>query len=191
MSRLDEPVIFATGNAHKYREVSGLLSEYGIPIEQEDIKRLEIQSDSLEEIAVTSVKNAVCLHGGPVLVEDSGLFINSLDGFPGPYSSYVYRTIGNIGILQVMREAGSRDASFKSIFAYLNPGNEPFLFSGVVSGRISASLLGSRGFGFDPIFVPNEGDGRTFGEMTMQEKNRLSHRSKAVRKFALWYLSNR
>lgn len=191
MSRLDEPVIFATGNIHKYREVSRFLSEYGITIKQEDIKRLEIQSDSLEEIATTSVKNAVSLHGGPVLVEDSGLFIDPLGGFPGPYSSYVYRTIGNSGILQVMKEADSRDASFKSIFAYLKQGNEPVLFSGVVSGRISASLLGSKGFGFDPIFVPNEGDGRTFGEMTVQEKNRLSHRSKAIRRFALWYLSNR
>lgn len=191
MSPLDEPVIFATGNVHKYREVSQLLSEYSIIIEQEDIKRLEIQSDSLEEIAVTSVKNVRGHHGRPVLVEDSGLFIDSLGGFPGPYSSYVYRTIGNLGILQVMKEADLRDASFKSVLAYLNPGDEPLLFPGVVSGRISTSLSGSRGFGFDPIFVPNEGDGRTFGRMTMQEKNRLSHRSKAVRRFALWYLSNR
>jgi XTP/dITP diphosphohydrolase len=90
-----------------------------------------------------------------------------------------------------MKGIASRDASFKSVFAYLKLGNKPALFPGIVSGKISTSPLGSTGFGFDPIFIPNEGDGRTFGEMTLQEKNILSHRSRAVRKFASWYLSNR
>jgi len=189
MSQQDELIVFATSNTHKCREVSSMLSKYGIAIKCVDIKSLEIQSESLEEIAATSVKQVVNLHGGAALVEDSGLFIDSLRGFPGPYSSYVYRTLGNSGILRLMDGVVSRTAYFKSVLAYLPQSSQPILFQGITPGRISESPLGSGGFGFDPIFIPDEGDGRTFGQMSVEEKNKLSHRGKATRKFAVWYLS--
>lgn len=191
MSRLDKPILFATSNVHKYQEVSEILLGYNITIKRADIKGFEIQSDSLKEIATVSVKRAVSLRGETAIVEDSGLFIDSLKGFPGPYSSYVFRTLGNSGIMQLMKGLDSRMACFKSVIVYLKQDSQPISFQGVALGRISEAPLGSEGFGFDPIFVPKEGDGRTFAQMSGEEKNSLSHRSKATRKFAEWCLSKR
>ncbi|MBL7118545.1 XTP/dITP diphosphatase [Candidatus Bathyarchaeota archaeon] len=191
MSRLDKPILFATSNVHKYQEVSEILLGYNITIKRADIKGFEIQSDSLKEIATVSVKRAVSLRGETAIVEDSGLFIDSLKGFPGPYSSYVFRTLGNSGIMQLMKGLDSRMACFKSVIVYLKQDSQPISFQGVALGRISEAPLGSEGFGFDPIFVPKEGDGRTFAQMSGEEKNSLSHRSKAARRFAEWYLSKR
>ncbi len=191
MSKSDNLIIFATGNLHKYREVSSILSEYDISVQRADTKRLEIQSDSIEEIAKTSAKQVASLHTFGTLVEDSGLFIDSLRGFPGPYSSYVYQTLGNQGILELMRETEPRTASFKSVLAYAKGNDSPVLFSGIAPGRISKLSKGTQGFGFDPIFIPDEGEGKTFGQMGLREKNRLSHRSRSVRKFATWFLSEK
>ncbi len=191
MSRSDEPILFATSNTHKYQEISSILLEYGITVEREDVKGFEIQSDSLEEIATVSVKEVVDLRGGMAIVEDSGLFIDSLKGFPGPYSSYVFGTLGNSGILRLMKDSDPRTAYFQSVLVYLQQNGQPTSFQGTVLGRISERSSGSGGFGFDPIFIPEEGDGKTFGQMSVEEKNRLSHRSRATRRFAEWYLSRR
>ena len=191
MSRSDEPIVLATGNVHKFQEISGILSEYRIAIEQRNIKPLEIQSDSLEEIVTAGINQIACPEHGAVLVEDSGLFIDSLKGFPGPYSSYVYRTLSNVGILRLMSGAESRRACFKSVLAFLGKDDAFVMFQGSVVGRISEAVIGSEGFGFDPIFIPDEGDGRTFGQMCTSEKNELSHRAKATRRFAAWYSSIR
>ena len=153
-------------------------------------KRLEIQSDSLEEIARRSVVEAWKEVGKPVVVEDAGLFIEALNGFPGPYSSYVYKTIGLNGILKLMEGVYMRRAKFLSAVAYMDADlTEPVCFVGEAGGRISHRIRGSKGFGFDPIFIPDEGDGRTFGEMETWEKNRLSHRSRAFRKLGEWLSS--
>jgi len=191
MSRSDELVLFATSNVHKFQEVSEILLEYDIVVERADIKGFEIQSNSLEEIATVSVKRVVSLRGEAAIVEDSGLFIESLKGFPGPYSSYVFETLGNSGVLQLMKGLDSRMACFKSVIVYLKQDSQPISFQGVALGRISEAPLGSRGFGFDPIFIPEGGDGGTFAQISVDEKNSLSHRSKATRRFAKWYLSKR
>jgi len=191
MSRSDELVLFATSNVHKFQEVSEILLEYDIVVERADIKGFEIQSNSLEEIATVSVKRVVSLRGEAAIVEDSGLFIESLKGFPGPYSSYVFETLDNSGVLQLMKGLDSRMACFKSVIVYLKQDSQPISFQGVALGRISETPLGSRGFGFDPIFIPERGDGGTFAQISVDEKNNQSHRSMATRRFAKWYLSKR
>ncbi len=117
-----------------------------------------------------------------VIVEDAGLFIPALGGFPGPYSAYVHDTIGNGGILQLMRQLPNRGASFKSVIGLCRHGEEPKLFTGIVEGTITAEGRGTGGFGYDPIFEPKERDGRTFAEMNTDEKNQYSHRARALRK---------
>jgi XTP/dITP diphosphohydrolase len=150
---------------------------------------MEVQSDDLREIASFAAKEAceAALH--PVVAEDSGFFVHSLGGFPGPYSSYVFRTIGNKGILRLLPLAGKRDASFQTAVAYCAPGSDPVNFSGSVSGMVAHHPRGIHGFGFDPIFIPREGDGRTFAEMSTKEKNLLSHRSRAFTKFFEWFVT--
>jgi len=181
-------VYFATHNYHKFEEIRLILHEFGVATAILNVKGLEIQSDDLEEIARTSVLNVVATQRLPVMVEDSGLFIEVLNDFPGPYSSYVYRTIGLKGIIKLLENEDNRRAEFRSVIAFCRPGEVPKSFSGMVRGLISASERGTHGFGFDPIFIPSGADGRTFAEMTIIEKNLYSHRAQAARKFAEWYM---
>ena len=180
-------IYFATGNLHKFEEIRLILREFGVATAILNVKSLEIQSDDLEEIARTSVLHAVAAQRLPVIVEDAGLFIGVLNGFPGPYSSYVYRTIGLKGILKLLEKEDNRNADFRSIIAFCRPGEAPKSFAGTVRGSISTVERGTHGFGFDPIFIPLGGDGRTFAEMAVIEKNLYSHRAQVARKFAEWY----
>jgi len=179
---------FVTSNIHKFQEAKRVLAEYDIAAAMIKMSALEIQDDSLENIAKASVLDAVKKCNLPVIVEDAGLFIKVLNGFPGPYSSYVNRTLGVEGILKLMRDVEDRSAYFLSVVAFSNSdGKEVKFFHGKVEGRIAYEARGESGFGFDPIFIPAEGDGRTFAEMSTEEKNRFSHRARALRKFAEWY----
>jgi XTP/dITP diphosphohydrolase len=180
-------IYFATGNLHKFEEIQLILREFGVTTAILNVKSLEIQSDDLEEIARTSVLHVVAAQRLPVIVEDAGLFIGVLKGFPGPYSSYVYRTIGLKGILRLLEKEDDRNAVFRSVIAFCRPGETPKSFTGIVRGSISTIERGTHGFGFDPIFIPLDCDGRTFAEMATIEKNLYSHRAQAARKFAEWY----
>jgi len=180
---------FVTSNIHKFQEARRVLSEYKIATAKLKVGAVEIQDDSLENIAKFSALDAVKNCGLPIFVGDSGLFVEALNGFPGPYSAYVYRTVGTKGILKLMKHIENRDAYFQSVIAFSSPEEQPTCFSGKVEGKISLQELGTSGFGYDPIFEPSKGNGRTFAEMTTTEKNEYSHRAEALRKFAEWYSS--
>lgn len=181
---------FVTSNVHKFNEARRVLSEYKLATAMLKIKAAEIQDESLENIAKASAIDAVKNCGLPIIVEDAGLFIEALNGFPGPYSSYVYRTIGTRGILKLMENVDKRDAYFQSVVAFSSPEEAPKCFHGKAKGKISREERGSLGFGFDPIFEFSSGGKRTFAEMTATEKNEHSHRAGALRKFAKWYTSS-
>jgi len=177
---------FATKNLGKFKEAKLLMMEYGVSLERLDADKVEIQSDSIEEIASYAASDLASKFKVTVVVEDAGLFIRTLKGFPGPYSSYVYKTLGLWGLLKLMNGLDDRRAYFLSAVAYSEPGGFVKVFTGKVEGFITGRPRGRGGFGFDPIFKPMEGDGRTFAEMDTSEKNRLSHRARAFRKLALW-----
>lgn len=180
---------FVTGNIHKFHEARNALSKFNIATAMLNIETVEIQDDDLRKIAITSASDAARKSGLPVFVEDAGLFMKALNGFPGPYSNYVYRTIGTRGILKLMKGINRRDAYFHSVVAFCNPEakKEPLCFEGRVDGRITYEERGEQGFGFDPIFEPFGRNTTTFAHMSTEEKNRYSHRAKALRKFAKWY----
>jgi len=180
---------FVTGNVHKFNEARRVLVEYGISTGMLNLETIEIQDDNLENIARMSAANAAKKSNLPVFVEDAGLFIKALNGFPGPYSSYVYRTVGTKGILKLMENERTSEAYFLSVVAFYNPQetSESKLFKGRVEGRITRQMRGEQGFGFDPIFEPLGGNGKTFAEMTTNEKNKFSHRAQALRKFVVGY----
>jgi len=171
---------FVTTNDGKWLEVSLVFAEHSVRVERINARVLEIQSDDLAEIARASALDAYAKFGGDVVVEDAGLFVEALNGFPGPYSSYVFRTIGIDGLLRLMRGARDRSAVFRSAVAHVDREGKVSVFLGEVRGFIAESPRGTGGFGFDPVFVP-EGSERTFAEMTPEEKNLRSHRAKAVR----------
>jgi len=116
------------------------------------------------------------------LVEDAGLFIEALNGFPGAYSSFAYKTLGCKGILKLLEDIPPpRWAYFKSCVGYYDGHGRITVVEGVCRGKISLDERGSRGFGFDPIFIPEGSNNRTFAEMEVLEKNEYSHRAKALR----------
>lgn len=182
-------IVIVTTNKGKYEEFSNLFSKYGLRFRWEPMATEEIQATDVRKIALHSVIYAYKMLREPVIVEDAGLFIDALKGFPGPYSSYVYRTLGVEGVLKLMEGAGNRRARFLSALAFYSPLTELKIFTGSVEGRIAESPRGESGFGFDPIFIPDEGDGRTFAEMGVEEKNEFSHRARSARKFAEWIKS--
>jgi XTP/dITP diphosphohydrolase len=145
---------------------------------------VEIQSDSLEEIAREKAKVAFAKVGRRVIVEDDGLFIDSLSGFPGQYSSFVFKTLGNDGILKLLAGSTKRSAYFLSMIAFYD-GRILSISEGRVNGRITDRIT-EGGWGYDPIFVP-DGTDLTFAELD-KSKNEYSHRKRALEKFAQWYL---
>lgn len=173
-------IIFVTDNQSKIREVEPIARRYGYKIIQAKIPKLEVQSEDLTRIAKTAALVAYSMVNKPLFVEDAGLFIEALNGFPGPYSSYVYKTLGCKGLLKLLEGSENRSACFRSVVALIY---EPYLIveSGESCGYICWEPRGSGGFGFDPIFVPHGSD-KTFAEMDIEEKNKYSHRGRAIDK---------
>lgn len=182
---MSSSVFFASSNKNKFKEVDNITSKFGLKIKFLKSNLQEIQSDTLEEIARHKAMQAFSICSKPVIVEDAGLFIKSLNGFPGPYSSFVFKTIGNKGILHLVCKP--RSASFRSIIAYCEKKGDVHLFSAAVKGIISKKEQGLR-WGFDPIFIPN-GKNKTYSQLV--DKNHISHRYVALKKFANWYLHTR
>ena len=172
---------FATTNAGKLHEAREYLAAVVGDVDQFDYDYVEVQSDDLAEIAAHGASEAYEAAGEPVIVDDSGLFVDALGGFPGPYSSYVYDTIGIERVADLALAEADRGARFRAVVAYCD-GDRVETFEGVVLGRIVAPR-GEGGFGYDPIF---EHDGTTFAEMDTERKNAISHRGRALAKLASW-----
>jgi len=176
-------VLFVTGNPGKAREADEIL---GDGVERVEYDYVEIQSDSLVEIAEHGARDAYEHFGEPCFVDDSGMFVEGMGGFPGPYSSYVYSTLGLEGVLRALEgfDGDKRRASFDCAVAY-HEGEDLHTFEGSVAGRVAHKERGDGGFGYDPIFkVTEDDDGRTFAEMPPEEKNEVSHRRRAFESFA-------
>ena len=174
-------LLFVSSNIHKFREAKKILNSFQINIQFFKLNLEEIQSNSTKEIAIKKAQDAFSKCNKPLIIEDDGLHIDSLDGFPGPYSSYVQKTIGNQGIINLVKT--DRSAKFVSNITYFDKYCFKS-FEGKLFGTISKSEKGN-GWGFDPIFIPKN-QKQTFGELT--DKNNISHRYKALKKFSNWYL---
>jgi XTP/dITP diphosphohydrolase len=175
---------FVTSNEGKVEEAREYLTE---AVEQVNYDYTEIQSDDLAEIAVAGAEEAFEATGGddPVVVDDSGLFVDALGGFPGPYSAYVEDTVGVERVWKLTEQEDNRRARFRGVVAYYD-GERAETFEGAVPGRIVAPR-GDGGFGYDPIF---EHEGETLAEMSTERKNAVSHRGRALAKFADWLAAN-
>lgn len=174
-------LFFVSSNRHKYLEAKAILDSFGIRLGFLKLCLEEIQSDSIKKIAAKKAEDAFSKCKKPLIIEDDGLFINSLDGFPGPYSSYVFQTIGNKGVLNLV--GTKRGARFVSLITFCDKKTAKS-FEGKIDGTISKKLKG-KGWGYDPIFIPKNSS-ETFAEI--KNKNESSHRYKALKKFANWYL---
>ncbi len=186
LKEVNHVVQFATKNTDKYNEAARVAALHGIELVHLNLEKYEIQADDLGKIATVAAEQAhrqTKVSG--VVAEDAGFFVDALNGFPGPYSSYVYRKLGVDGILKLIGKVDERRAYFASAVAYCSE-RQTICFEGVVKGNVCFTPRGRHGFGFDPIFIPDRGDGRTFAEMDIDEKNRYSHRALAFSKFCEW-----
>jgi len=177
-------LFFVSSNPHKYQEAKKILESFGISLGFFKYELEEIQSHSLKRIASKKAKQAFQKYKKPIIIEDDALAIDALDGFPGPYSSYVFKTIGNNGILHLLGK--NRSAKFVSIISFCDAKNSKS-FEATIKGKISKLQIG-KGWGYDPIFIPGKSK-KTFAELP--NKNKLSHRYMALKKFASWYLHKR
>ena len=186
-------VWFMTGNVGKVREAKHALEPLGFEVKQLVVEGVEIsepQCDDLEIVARSKLQQAQAHLPHPddaLMVEDAGLFVDALDGFPGVYSAYVLKTLGCNGMLKLM-EGNNRNAEFQAVAALLLEG-DVYISRGVCKGVLAAKESGKDGFGFDPIFVPNdierEGiiyatNGLTFADVDLSVKEKFSHRRKAL-----------
>jgi XTP/dITP diphosphohydrolase len=175
-----------THNDRKFLEASLILKPYGIELQQIKAEKLEVQDEDVVRIAEVAARHAYEQFRVPLIVDDSGLYIEALNGFPGPYSSFFLEKVGLSGVLKLLSGVTNRRACFRTGLAYADEEGVR-TFVGEVCGSIAESPRGSGGFGYDPLFVP-EGHSRTFAEMSVEEKDSMSHRGRALRAFAEWYL---
>ena len=169
-----------TGNPGKMEELKAALGPIGFEVVQSDEDCDEVQADSLEEVVQGCMRQLKERGIHDFALDDSGLFIESLKGFPGVYSAYVLRTLGIAGVLKQMDGMKDRSAHFRScIGCHLDDGDD-IIVVGQCDGDIAYAPKGECGFGFDPIFIP-KGYDRTFAEISIDEKNSISHRGKAIK----------
>ena len=185
-----EPLLFLTGNSGKLEEARHFFGPLGYQVEQfvidgEVPEVIEPQADNLRNVTQSKINQAAaylssCNRKGSVLVEDAGLFIDELNGFPGVNSALILEQIGLSGILNLMKGFNNRGAEFRACAAIWD-GNQVIFGEGVCRGEITEEVRGDSGFGFDPIFSPEEeGTERTFAQMSRAEKGEFSHRRNAL-----------
>jgi len=176
---------FVTRNSNKFNEVYDLFQKENIKFDliQSNIETTEIQANSCRDVAIFKLNSIREKLDGSFFIEDAGFFVDSpLNGFPGVYSSYIFKSIGNKGILKLIDDFENSKAHFTAVIAlYFQPTNKIFIFEGIVKGKVSDKIKGNQGFGFDPIFIPNEIPDKTFGELSLEKKNAISHRGKAFK----------
>jgi len=187
-------LVFATANRHKLEEIRAMLPDNLQIVGLADIGL----TDDIPETEATLEGNALLKaryvherYGIPCFADDSGLEVEALNGAPGVYSaryagvtgSSEVRAKANIAkLLHELSGKTNRKARFRTVIAYIDADNCEHLFEGVVDGSIIEKAVGREGFGYDPIFMP-DGYDITFAQMPLSEKNLISHRARAFRKF--------
>lgn len=175
-------VNFVTGNANKLREVKTML-EPGIEVRSHPLDIEEVQG-TITEVTESKCRKAAELLNGPVLVEDTALCFNALAGLPGPYIKWFLADIGHEGLNNLLAAYSDKSAEAVCTFGYSKgPGHDPIIFQGRCPGKI-VPARGPKSFGWDPIF---QYKGRTFAEMGGAEKNKISHRGRALEKLRQWF----
>ncbi|XP_039133247.1 inosine triphosphate pyrophosphatase [Dioscorea cayenensis subsp. rotundata] len=171
------PFTFVTGNAKKLEEVKAILGN-SIPFQSLKLDLPELQGEP-EEISKEKARMAALQIDGPVLVEDTCLCFNALNGLPGPYIKWFLQKTGHEGLNNLLKAYEDKSAYAMCIFSLaLGPRVEPITFIGKTQGKI-VPARGPPDFGWDPIFQP-DGYELTYAEMPKEEKNKISHRSKAL-----------
>lgn len=176
---------FVTGNQGKFEEAQKF---FDFEIKQLELDVPEIQHDEVEEIAIRKAEYAFDQTGEPLFVDDVSLVFSAWGKLPGPYVKYFNQNLGPEGILKLLENEENRMAFAICTVAYKDE-NGLEIFSGRIEGEVAREVRGENGFGFDSIFHMKE-LGKTYAELSIEEKNQHSHRAAAFRQMAE-YLKNK
>lgn len=182
-------LVLATANPDKAREIAALLHGFDVVPRPDDVPDVEETGSTLEENARLKAVALVEATGCAAVADDTGLEVAALGGAPGVYSA---RFAGegatyadNVArLLRELEGVDDRRARFRTVALARFPDGREVVAEGVVDGVITSVARGEGGFGYDPVFQPDEGDGRTYAELSLEEKNALSHRGRAFRALA-------
>ncbi|KAI5806679.1 inosine triphosphate pyrophosphatase-like protein [Peziza echinospora] len=174
-------LLFITGNANKLAEVQAILAGK-VELISRELDLPELQG-SIDEVSSDKCRRAVEIVQGPVLVEDTALGFDALNGLPGPYIKWFMKELGHEGLNKILAAYENKGAEAICTFAFCEgPGHEVQIFQGRTHGKI-VPARGPGKFGWDAIF---EYEGQTYAEMEKSAKNAISHRGKALKKLADW-----
>jgi XTP/dITP diphosphohydrolase len=170
-------IALITGNAGKAAEYAAML---GIEVTPAKAVLTEVQSLDVAQVAARKAADAFAQLGEPVLVDDTGLSIRAWNGLPGALVAWFIDAVGPQGILDMAAGITDRRATVSTALGYADA-TVVRVFQGTVDGSLATELRGASGFGYDPIFIPGSDSGhRTYAQMTIEEKNKISHRRRAV-----------
>jgi len=178
--RADRAVTFVTGNQNKLKEVQAILQGH-VTLNAKAVDLPELQGTP-EEISRSKCELAVKEVGGPVIVEDTALCFNALNGLPGPYIKWFLEGVGHQGLNNLLAAYDDKSAKALCVFSFGAPGQPIVTMVGECPGRIVPARGPPESFGWDPVFQPDEGGGKTFAEMDKDAKNKISHRRRALDK---------
>ena len=180
-------IIVATGNTDKFEEIASTLKEFGINAKQASIDVEEVGS-SIEEIVVDKAKKAFAQIQQPLITDDTGIYFEAYEDFPGAFPRRTIEKLGLAGLLKKL-EGMERGAFFKTVICYIDA-NGYEIFDGIIEGRIDDNIhgIGRRNLPYDRIFLPF-GYNIPMCALTLNEITRISHRAQATRKFAKWIKS--
>ncbi len=180
-------LLLATANPHKAVEIAGLLPGFDLVARPEAVGDVDETEDTLEGNARLKARAVAAVAGEPAVADDTGLEVDALGGRPGVFAAryagadatYADNVAKLLEELAGVVDPADRTARFRTVALVAWPDGREVAAHGVVEGHIAAAPRGTRGFGYDPVFVPDDGDGRTFAEMTVDEKAAVSHRARA------------
>lgn len=162
-------ITYVTGNWSKILSAKQILEPLGIEVDNIKMETEEIQANTVEEVAMHSAKEASEKLKCTVLKNDTGLFVEALNGFPGPYTHYVDETLKEDGLLKLLDGIENRKACFIEAFAYCEYGKNPIVFKSITNGTIAKEKSGKFGWSWDFIFIP-EGKDKTMGNYSDEER---------------------
>ena len=162
-------ITYVTGNWYKIMCARSILEPLGFEVDNIKMETTEIQANNVEDVAMYSAKEASDKLKCDVLKNDTGLYVEALGGFPGPYTHYVDEKLGEDGLLKLLKGVDNRNACFIEAFAYCEYGKDPVVFKSITKGRIATEKSGIYGWSWDFIFIP-DGDDKTMGNYPDEER---------------------